>query len=585
MHSIYIESADEITTVIERLKDAPDEAVALVAPKGATLLQSVVNLKLARKAATDAGKTITLVTTDKIGRNLCTQLGIPVVGTEEEATAAFAGSPSASDGLDADPKIVAGVRVHHYYDEEAADADTGAIAPEPIIIPKQILTKQSTEEPVNEPIAVPEEVPTGTPASSDTVEPLARRTIPREDAPVVAAATASIKPLKEKSAKSFSGGQRRILKLSLFLTGVALLGLAVIALLFLPITEVTLKVRATDWQRTLAFTAATGATQTSADNLVVPAELVAATSDGSLTFDATGTKKVGEKAAGTITFYNYDSTSPVTVPTGTRITASGKTFVTTTAESVPGFTQAGGGQPRVPGKKAVSAIAEEVGPESNVNEATGVDIRVNNILLSSTVTTTGGSSRDVKVVSNDDLIRAKEALTSQLKGEATTKLAASLSNRQVIAKEDADLVEVSEVSSDALVGAEVGNATVTGSVTIRRTVVNLATLEGALSERLATDQRSDRSYEITTKNYTITRSAEDGTELALEAAVEGKEAPIINKVALPQKLAGSTLAEGERIVQEAAPTTSVELRHGPAWWPLKRYPTLDRYITVIVKYE
>jgi len=55
-----------------------------VVPRDATILQSVVNLRLISKEATRFDKQISIVTTDKIGRNLAAQVGLPVYGSVRE---------------------------------------------------------------------------------------------------------------------------------------------------------------------------------------------------------------------------------------------------------------------------------------------------------------------------------------------------------------------------------------------------------------------------------------------------------------------------------------------------------------------
>jgi formiminotetrahydrofolate cyclodeaminase len=49
--TIYIEADDEITTVIEKIITAKNKIIAVVLPKRATVFQSVVNMKLLKKAA------------------------------------------------------------------------------------------------------------------------------------------------------------------------------------------------------------------------------------------------------------------------------------------------------------------------------------------------------------------------------------------------------------------------------------------------------------------------------------------------------------------------------------------------------
>lgn len=47
---IYIDTEDDITAIIDRVKAAKSDIVALVPPKRTGVLQSVVNLKLLRRA-------------------------------------------------------------------------------------------------------------------------------------------------------------------------------------------------------------------------------------------------------------------------------------------------------------------------------------------------------------------------------------------------------------------------------------------------------------------------------------------------------------------------------------------------------
>ena len=68
--TIYIEATEEITSVVDRLKDVDAEDVIVVIPKGSIILQSIVNLKLLKKQAKRHQKNLIIVTNDKIGRNL-----------------------------------------------------------------------------------------------------------------------------------------------------------------------------------------------------------------------------------------------------------------------------------------------------------------------------------------------------------------------------------------------------------------------------------------------------------------------------------------------------------------------------------
>jgi phosphoglycerate dehydrogenase-like enzyme len=61
---IYIDTEDDITSIIDRVKEAESDIVALVPPKRNGVLQSVVNLKLLKRSASGADKKIVLITGD-----------------------------------------------------------------------------------------------------------------------------------------------------------------------------------------------------------------------------------------------------------------------------------------------------------------------------------------------------------------------------------------------------------------------------------------------------------------------------------------------------------------------------------------
>ena len=87
---IYLEVDEEITSIIDRMHHNKANRFGLVVPRGATVLQSVVNLKLIKKEAEKLDKTIAIITLDKIGRNLAAQIGLPVYDDVKQAAVTVA---------------------------------------------------------------------------------------------------------------------------------------------------------------------------------------------------------------------------------------------------------------------------------------------------------------------------------------------------------------------------------------------------------------------------------------------------------------------------------------------------------------
>ncbi len=62
--TIYVDIDDEITGIIDKLKTSNGKIVALVLPKRASVFQSIVNMKLAKRAADESKKHLVLITSE-----------------------------------------------------------------------------------------------------------------------------------------------------------------------------------------------------------------------------------------------------------------------------------------------------------------------------------------------------------------------------------------------------------------------------------------------------------------------------------------------------------------------------------------
>src|SRR5579863_1157155 len=62
--TIYVDIDDEITGVIDKLRASDGKVVALVLPKRATVLQSIVNMRLLKRSADEARRHLVLITSE-----------------------------------------------------------------------------------------------------------------------------------------------------------------------------------------------------------------------------------------------------------------------------------------------------------------------------------------------------------------------------------------------------------------------------------------------------------------------------------------------------------------------------------------
>ena len=84
---IYIEPEDDITDIINKIEGSKEKIVALVPPKKASVLRSIVNIKLIAKSGANTKKTVVLVTTDPAILKLAAATKLPVTKDLQSAPA------------------------------------------------------------------------------------------------------------------------------------------------------------------------------------------------------------------------------------------------------------------------------------------------------------------------------------------------------------------------------------------------------------------------------------------------------------------------------------------------------------------
>ncbi len=609
MHKLYVEPSDEITTVIERLKAAPEKLVALVAPKGATLLQSIVNLKLARRAANDAGKELVIVTTDKIGRNLATQLGIPVASTESEVAKVLQEGGLDQEQPEAD--VIGGVRIHRYYDEgEAPDEQSESptrTAVEPIIIPKKLVTPVQAVAPESIPEIVRQEIPvekpeeavvTDVPTAPITPEDMAPPVIP-VDVPNLERRSIDRKPLTPPSDTSISRTpiaprtalagprkkvRRKIAPFVLYCGALLLVALIAISFLFLPITDAKVTVKADQWKKDLSFNTSTDIKSVSADYTSLPATIQTVDVTDSQDFKATGTKDVGTNASGTVTLFNSKSTTPQILPAGTIVTAGGLQFTTSAAASIPGYVQAPG-KPLIPGTASVAITANAAGTASNITGTSIGEIIGNGIDLTGSLTAAGGTSKQVAIISDADVTGAKAALAKKLGDEVTQKLTQLVTDKALQFNATTDTTTSDVPSLNVSVGDQVDTGKVTGAIHVQRLTVATADITAAARARSLADTPNTSSREITGTTVTAFTPGKDGKSATITSATTGKQSAILNTATIQKQISGKTLADAQAYIAANVPNATLSISQKPGWWPLKRLPFISHFLTVSVSYE
>lgn len=214
-----------------------------------------------------------------------------------------------------------------------------------------------------------------------------------------------------------------ILIIALFLV---LAGGAFTAYWFLPRAEVTLFLEPEILEKDFTVTLDPTTGTSDKENFILPAEQVGVEVEGTKSKTTTGTKDVGDPAKGEVTVYNgtsnektFDSSTVITSAVGLEFTLD---------EDVTVASQSSAADP--PGKAIVKVTAKEIGTEGNL--ASGTEFTIANYAKSDYVAKndsafSGGISRQIQAVSEDDQEALLADLKASLETDAKEKLISQLS--------------------------------------------------------------------------------------------------------------------------------------------------------------
>jgi len=177
-------------------------------------------------------------------------------------------------------------------------------------------------------------------------------------------------------------------------------------------------------------------------------------------FSATGNASNDGKAEGTITVYNkYSPASSLTLKTGTHfLSDSGKYFITLQKVVVPAAKKEN--NKIIPGSIEVKVQATESGEDYNIKPSKFSVPKLSgtsyyySIYAESFKEMTGGFSGEVKKVTEEDIQKAKEALTEKLLNDARESLKNKIGSEYVLL-DNAIFAEIIDSSSAVKAGAVV----------------------------------------------------------------------------------------------------------------------------------
>lgn len=451
---IYIEPEDDITDIIAKVKNAKTKIVALVPPKKAGVLRSVVNFKLIAKTALQHNKTVVLISTDENLVKFAQSVKMPV-----------AKSLSSKPQLATDDETEFG----------DADEESDIIEEEP-----EPETETSTSKSEKKDVKSDHEKPHKDDKKVEAVKAKKSEEVVTEDE-IDEAADTDEKVAKKKSNQKVPNIKKyrtQIIIGSVF--AVIMVVVLIWAFAFAPAAKVVVHVRTSDQGFSEKIKLTTDQDKEDIDAGIFYMEEKAIEKTASADFEATGEVDKGTKASGTLT---VKRTSPVsiigngrdaiTIPVGTKFTYNGLTYVSTAASTLRAVD--GKDFDTDTCKVSTSLVATcdlskdvtttvkieaiENGDKYNMGAVnSGWTASISGATPTSSAAISGGTSKIVKIVSEDDLAAAEENLDITGESDAKKELIDENSDDTIVIKSSFN-IENGQLSSSPALGEEVNGDT------------------------------------------------------------------------------------------------------------------------------
>lgn len=516
---IYIDVEDDITAIISKVKAAKEKIVAIVPPKRVGVLQSAVNLRLLQRAAEQSNKRLVLISNNTALRALAASAQLPV-----------------AKNLQSKPEVPQMIEV---------DADG-----EDIIDGSQL------------PIGELARTAPGAAAIDKAVRDNAAEEIPKAAPPI------SGQPPKKPHTKSgikvpnFNSFRKKlIIGIS---AGVILIAFFVWAAFFAPRATIVISARATESSANAKITLG-DKLQTSFAHNTLKTSSQQQKKDVSIEFSATGKKQVGEKASGSMTLTRTSTSStPIEVPVGTSFTANGLTFKSTEAATLPGSSIGPGGieQPTV----TVSVQAAELGDQYNLatrnyqSNVGGFSAKGSNM--------TGGTSREVTVVSETDIQAATDQLAKQDSDAVKAQLTSEFNDTFMVLDQTFKIDNGSPQSSPAVGAETTGKAKLTTSITYTLSAVARSDVDTFLNDyfnKQIEGQDDRRVYDNGSSQATFTNVLAAAEGFGANLVSTAKIGPKIEDDKVKELAKGKRFGEIQSSLESIQGVDSVDVKFWPFW--------------------
>lgn len=532
--TIYIDVDEEITGIVSKVTSSEKNIVALVLPKRAAVLQSIVNMKLLKRTADQNNKKVVLITGESRILPLAGAAGLFV-----------------APNLTSKPYVPLAPLSGSKSDEVDPNTPLSQVAPDAKFAPREdeVEIDNTKKEPV---------------------PPIGSSTAKKAD------------KAKKPKVPNFSSFRKKIIIAGIIL--VLLIAFLIYALIFAPKATISFKAQTKEIPTSLDFIADSKTDELDTAGKVVRATKKEIQKNDSEKVPATGQKDEGNKASGTVSLKNCaDVAGEVTIPAGSAVTSGDLTYVTSQAVTLPqSFFGGGPNKPCFTPPKDVALIAQKPGEQYNLSAGKSYTVSGRSGISGSGSAMSGGTSKIVKVVTQGDVEKAKE----RLRGKQNTtqeEIKQELSKDGYLAIEDSFKAKLGSFSPSPGVDSEATEVSVSVTNSYTMLGVKEEDLKKLVEEAVKNEQQGQSILNdgLGSATFKLNPGAggtieKDQTAINLQTKVIA--GPDINQDQLKSELAGKKSGEAEEILKQKPGLAEPKIELKPFW--VTKIPKKQSKITI-----
>lgn len=362
----------------------------------------------------------------------------------------------------------------------------------------------------------------------------------------------------------------------------AIFGVLVGLFWLIPSAKVEVFVKSESFEKSFEIIAKPAASQVDSQTLVIPAQVLTLEKEGAKKTVTTGKKKVGEKAAGTVTVFNKTAAAK-TFPVGTVIAApTNLKFVLVNAVTVASRSATLEGI--IFGKNTVKVESVDIGQAYNLPKGTDFTFaEFDSSLYSghSDEAFTGGTEKEVNVVADSDKKRLEDELVKELKESAKQELVQLAEGRAI---EDLSiLTKPQSLKFDKDVGAEANLLSLNAKITFVATIYSAKDVESLISEKLKTELPPGFSnWQNSQIKAQVIKVESDGTA-KIKANFTADLIPEIDKVEIARTISGKNIDFAKNYLLSLQDVEAAEIQLSPKLPVFSNLPRAQNRIKIEIK--